>query len=315
MSLTNSLQKFATTLLLGSTLIGQTAVAAPHSVDTQYGTLSIEEVPQRIVTLYEGALDAAVAVGADPLGAVITRGGQGVAPYIQDRTPDIKIVGTTRETNLEAVIALAPDLILAPPALSQEQYLLLSSVAPTIVPDVDPFGPDSWQQQSLVYARAMGKETEMTAILGQITAEIDELKAELAPTLAAAGHQAILTRWMPQGAMVMSPDFFTGRLLQAVGFELTDAGLIKPGRPHSSPLSQEKLELIDQDWLFISTLNTDGEQALDAAKTSPAFARLAVVEQSRAFPVDGTLWSSATGPLAARELLQQLEALVLDQPE
>lgn len=315
MSASNAIRRFLTTFTLGTALLSQIANAAGPSVDTKYGTVELEQTPQRVITLYEGALDAAVAVGVEPLGAVVTRGGQGVAPYIQDSVPAINIVGTSRETNLEAVIALQPDLILAAPTLNQEQYQLLSSVAPTIVPDIERYQSDSWKNESLVYARAMDKQAEMNRVLGDIAQETAALKNRLAQVQSDNGNKAVLMRWMPQGAMLMAPGIFASTLLESAGFELEDSGLIKPGRPHSSPLSQEKLDVIDQDWLFMATLNDDGQKAMDAAKTSPAFSRLEVVKQERAFPVDGTLWTSASGPLAAREVLRQLETLVQGQAE
>ena len=45
--------------------------------------------PERVVTLYEGALDTTLAVDANPVGAVITRGGSDVADYIKSRAGDI----------------------------------------------------------------------------------------------------------------------------------------------------------------------------------------------------------------------------------
>ncbi len=285
-------------------------VADMRSVDTKFGRVSVEGEPKRIVTLYEGALDAATAVGVRAIGAVNTRGGQGVAGYIQPYVANIAIVGTPREANLEAVIALQPDLILAAPTLSQEQYQLLSSVAPTISPKVKRYQQDSWKKESLTYAKAMSKESEMLQQLQVFEQKTELLKRRLAPIKNQYGHKAALIRWMPQGAMLLAPGTFATTLLSSVGFEVSDAGIIKKGRPHSSPLSQEKLSLIDGDWLFIATLDEDGQRALAAAKRSPAFARLKVVVNQRTFPVDGTLWSSANGPLAANAILKQIEQLI-----
>jgi iron complex transport system substrate-binding protein len=295
--------------LLGAALLTQAMLASAQTLDTRFGPVEVDDNPQRVVTLYEGALDAAVAVGATPLGAVLTRAGAGVADYIQPRVPQIALVGSARETNLEAVIALRPDLILAPPNLSEEQYRLLSAVAPTIVPAVPRYQPDSWRQESRIYARALNRAAEMEAVLAAIDTRIAALRARFVSGMAADARSATLVRWMPQGAMVMSPSLFSTTLLAAAGFEVQDAGIVKPGRPHSSPLSQEKLSLIDRDWLFLATLDAEGQAALDAARQSPAFARLAVVKNDRVVTVDGQIWTSASGPLAAQALLDRLDQL------
>ena len=78
---------------LAVALMGASLSAEARSVETAYGELDIEGTPQRVVTLYEGALDVAVASQVTPLGTVTTRGGDGVASYIQPQVPDIKIIG------------------------------------------------------------------------------------------------------------------------------------------------------------------------------------------------------------------------------
>lgn len=292
-------------------LLCQQVTAQNHFVETKYGTVAISGTPNRVVTLYEGALDAATTVGVKVLGAVNTRGSNGVAEYIQDQVPNIQIVGSPRETNIEAVIALRPDLILAPPKMSKDQYQLLSAVAPTIVPDVQFLEADSWKKESLVYARALSKEDKMRDAILAVDDKIAELRNKLEVIHHVEGARAALIRWVPQGAMLLSNETFTASLLANLGFKLEDAGIIKPNRPHSSPLSQERLSLIDGDWLFIATLDTDARNALAAAKNSPAFSRLQVVTRQRAYPVDGTLWTSAKGPMAAATIMDQLEQLIL----
>ena len=80
---------------------------------------------------------------------------------------------------------------------------------------------------------------------------------------------------------------------------------------HSDVLSLENLSQVDGDWLFLATLNEDGQAALAAAKQSNAFTRLNVVEKERVVPVDGQLWTSANGPLAAQAILDDIEAALL----
>lgn len=80
---------------------------------------------------------------------------------------------------------------------------------------------------------------------------------------------------------------------------------------HSDVLSLENLSQVDGDWLFLATLNDDGQAALDSAKQSPAFNRLNVVQNERVVPVNGQLWSSANGPLAAQAILDGIENALL----
>ena len=122
---------------------------------------------------------------------------------------------------------------------------------------------------------------------------------------------AFLVRWMPGGPMVMSQNLFATGLLAQAGLDVQDGGLVGERGVHSDVLSLENLSQVDGDWLFLATLNDDGQAALEAAKQSSAFTRLNVVEQERVIPVDGQLWTSANGPLAAQAILDDIEAALL----
>ncbi len=300
--------RFVPTALLALSLLASTAASA-RTLDTGYGAVEIDGQPERVVTLYEGALDAALAAGVQPLAAVTTRGADGVASYIQDQAGDLAIVGVVREINLEAVVAQRPDLILASPQLPREQYQLLSRIAPTVVPKTQTLGPDTWKEEARLFAQALDREQEIEDAI----AAVEQRAAKLAETVEqnfAEDKTTYLVRWMPQGALIMSSQLFSTGLLSAAGFGVQDGDLVKAGRPHSDPLSLENLSQVDGDWLFLATLNEDGRKALEAAKQSPAFARLNVVEQERVVPVDGQLWTSASGPIAAQAILDQLESVI-----
>ncbi|WP_165857248.1 ABC transporter substrate-binding protein [Marinobacter sp. JSM 1782161] len=288
------------------------AFAEARTLDTAYGPVTVDGDAERVVTLYEGALDSAYAVGVEPVGAIMTRGGDGVATYLQDRADGINIVGTARETNLEAVVALQPDIILASSRLPKEQYDLLSKVAPTLVPTTSGFKPDNWRAEAEFFAKALDKEDEMQQALTDVDAHIAEVAQTVEARIPADERDAVLARWMPQGPLIMASTLFSTGLLEATGFTVGDAGAVKANRPHSSPLSQENLNLMDGDWLFLATLNTEGRDALAAAEKSPAYNRLSVVEKGHVIPVDGQIWTSATGPLAAQSILDTIESQLPD---
>lgn len=280
--------------------------AQARTLETAYGPVEIEGQPQRVVTLYEGALDTALVAGIKPLGAVSTRGGEGVANYLGDQASGIAIVGTARETNIEAVIAQQPDLILASSRLPQAQYELLSQVAPTIVPKSDGLTPEAWKSEARLFSEALGREAPVDAAIEAV----ENRSQSLAQRVPDGDTTVTLARWMPQGPMVMSTQLFSTGLLTASGFTVTDDGLVKSGRPHSDPLSLENLSRIDNGWLFLATLNADGEAALAAARQTPAFERLDVVQRDHVVAVDGQLWSSASGPIAAERILDDIEAML-----
>lgn len=301
---------------LTSLTVGVLATAMLHSaqartLDTAHGEIDVDGQPSRVVTLYEGALDASLAAGVTPLAAVATRGGEGVAEYLSDQVPDIAMVGTSREYNLEAIATQEPDLILASPYLTDEQYELMSRLAPTVVPESEGFSPNGWKDETRLYGKALGRADAVDAAIEDVEGRAADLQDQLNP----GDTTTSLVRWMPQGPLVMSTELFSTGMLEAVGLNVTDAGLVKEGRPHSDPLSLENLEQVDQDLLFLATLNDAGREALEAARQSPAFDRLDVVERDRVFAVNGQLWTSASGPLAAQAVLDDIEAALLPDGE
>jgi len=282
------------------------ALAESRSLDTAYGEIKLDGTPQRVVTLSENALDVALAVGVKPLGSVATRGGSDVSAYLKDKAGDIKIVGTARETNLESVFALQPDLILAGPELSKDQYQKLSLIAPTLVPKGNAFA--DWRHNVEFYGQTLGKQPEAKAAIAAVDARIEDLKGKIEP-----GQVASVVRWSPQGPGVMSQHLFVGQLLGQLGFKGTAMAAELTQKPHSDALSLENLSRIDGDWLFLATLNADGDKALEQARQQPAFARLKAVSSGHVQSVDGQIWSSGAGPLAANVILDDVEKAVASQ--
>lgn len=296
---------------LGALLAWAALPAQAATVMTAHGEVEVPDAPERVVTLYEGALDAVLAVGVTPVGAVTTRGGDGVADYIEAHLGDerLSIVGVVREINLEAVLTERPDLILAAPRLPDEQYALLSRIAPTVVPPSQGLSAEGWKDETRLFGQALGRAAEAD----EAVAAVEQRAAALAEELEAANvdGSSFLVRWMPAGPMVMSTQLFATGVMAEAGLAVEDAGLIREDSAHSDILSLENLSIVDGDWLFLATLNEDGQAALDAAKQSSAFRRLDVVQNERVIPVDGQLWSSASGPLAAQAILDDMEEILL----
>lgn len=298
--LMHTARAFALTLAMGVVATS----AHGKEIQTAHGPVKVKEAPERVVTLSEPALDTALAVGIKPVGTVATRGSNTVSEYLRDHAGRLAIVGTAREYNLEAVLAARPDLILASQTLSKDLYDKLSLIAPTIVPASGVL--DDWRLTVTTYAQALGRESEINDAYGKLDARIADLRGRL------EGEKTVsVVRWMPQGPMIMSNKVFTGQLLHALGFKTPElAGALD--RPHSDVLSLENLGGIDSDWLFLATLNKEGAETMEAAQKQPAFQRLEAVKNGHVSTVDGQVWSSATGVIAADLILDEVQATFVD---
>lgn len=300
-----SIRRVASHLTLALTVMAAAfqVQAESRTIDTANGKITLEGQPQRVVVLDETALDVALSVGVQPLGALATRGGNDVAPYLAPHLKQpITIVGSVREPSLEAVLRLKPDLILAPASFSEVFYSKLSKIAPTIQPKETSLA-DEWQELSRTYAIALNKEAELDQQLTEIEQQLASYRQQQPEPL-----KVSVMRWNPQGPIIMSGKLFPGQMLKAAGFN-TIALADRITTPHSDTLSLENLAEADGDWIFLATLNAEGQKALDQAKDQPAFKRLSAVKNDHLLAVDGQVWSSGSGPLAAKVVLDDLKRL------
>lgn len=278
--------------------------SSSRTLDTAKGPLTLTGTPQRVVTLDESALDTALALGIQPVGAVSTRASNSVSDYLKDKAGEMAIVGATREINLEAVLATRPDLILASENISEQSYALLSRLAPTLIPRAG--SQDDWRARVREYAAALDRSEQAELALESVDQRMTALTQRI-PT----GKKVAVLRWNPQGPILMSKQIFTGQILSELGLDMPPLAGQLGNKPHSDTLSLENLGQADADWLFVATLNPQGQETLDQASKQPAFTRLQAVRNNQVISVDGQLWSSASGLLAAQRLLDDVEQALL----
>jgi len=275
---------------------GPAAPAGPtRTVATANGPVAVPATPQRVVALGESALDTAMGVGVTPVGTTASRGGTAPPAYLGPQAASLPIVGTVSEPNVEQVLAVQPDLVLAPSGLAAPQYDALSRIAPTVVPAA---ATTEWEAGLRTYADALGRTPQLDAALGEV--------AQRANAAAPRGTFAIL-RWMPTGPVVMNAALMPGSILQRAGGVPVGPATTLGARPHTDPLSLENLGQVDADRIFVASLNAQGRAALEAAQQQPAFTRLRAAQGGAVTPVDGGVWSSSSGPIAARMVVEDLE--------
>lgn len=304
MSLT-SFFRCGAALVTAGLLLSAPLQAAERTIDGAFGSVELNGTPQRVVALGENALDAALSLGVKPVGTLISRGGTDVPDYLKEKTgSDISLVGTVREVNLEAVLMLQPDLILASNSLPREQYEKLSLMAPTVVPAVSTF--EHWSKTYEVYAEALNQSEQARERIAEIDSRIASLRERMPKD-----QTVSVVRWNPQGPFVMSSHLFVGQILEGLGFKSNALANELTTKPHTDILSLENISRADADWIFLATLNPDGQKALDAARQQPAFTRLNAVSNDHVVSVDGQVWSSSSGYLAAQHILDDVEKALL----
>jgi iron complex transport system substrate-binding protein len=161
------------------------------TIESALGNAVITEKPERIVTLGMGSAETVIALGTIPVGVEKYAWGSddtGYLPWVHEAVtkqggelPEQFTGGT--DLNIEAIIALEPDLILAPwSGITQQQFDSLNAFAPTVAYAESPW-TITWEEQINVIGKAMGESEKATA-------EIDKIKSQFAESTAAHPNYA-----------------------------------------------------------------------------------------------------------------------------
>ncbi|WP_305852394.1 ABC transporter substrate-binding protein [Stutzerimonas zhaodongensis] len=294
------------TIALIAGLMTLSAHAATRQVEDAFGnTVTVPAEPERVVTLNEIDLDTALTLGVTPIGTVNGRGQAAPPRYLEGKVPTgIKVVGDLDNPNLETLLELEPDLILTGP-VKPEQLAILNEIAPTVVTFK---WAEPWQSSMQRTAHVLNKDAEAKAFMDRYEARAAEARERLKDH---QGETFSIVRWNPKGPSYMFKDAFSSTVVEDVGL-VRPVHQQDPGHTHSMALSLESLELLDADWLVIGTLATSGEavEALSQAEETPAFRQLSSIEAKRFAAVDGSLWTSLGGPMAALQVIEDVESIV-----
>lgn len=172
--------------------------AFPVTIEHAFGETTIDAEPTRVATWGWGSADDAIALGVVPVAIPFQAYGgdeNGVLPWISEAldaqgedTPTV--LSDSTEPPYEEIAEAAPDVILAAySGLTQDQYDLLSDIAPVVAYPDEPWSTD-WRELITITGTALGKTAEATTLLDDIDATIAE-KAAAHPEF--AGKSIALT--------------------------------------------------------------------------------------------------------------------------
>ncbi|WP_182112832.1 MULTISPECIES: iron-siderophore ABC transporter substrate-binding protein [unclassified Actinotalea] len=266
--------------------------AFPVTIEHALGTTTIEEEPERVVTLGWGSQDTALALGVVPVGIPAdTWAGDpetGLLPWTAEAIDELggelpETYVDLPEVDVEEIAALEPDLILATySGISPEVYAQLELIAPTVAYPDQPWLV-SWQDQTLINGRALGQE-----------AEAEELVAEMEALLAETGAENPSLEGLTFAYVYGSPDgtlsaYVEGdprvELLTGLGMELAPgvADLEAPEGTFFVNLGTESTDLLADADVLITWFNDEQEQA--SVEALGTFASIPAVQRGSYLPL------------------------------
>ncbi|MFB8029762.1 MULTISPECIES: ABC transporter substrate-binding protein [unclassified Streptomyces] len=276
------------------------AAATTRVTDATGAEVKVPATPERVVALSEMDLDASLALGVEPVGLTAGRGQKGAPQYLADQARSVPVVGAVTGPDIEKVVQAKPDVILAGQLADEQVLAQLRKIAPTVV-TID--ATKDWKKALQLTGRTLGRSNEAEKFLAGYETRAAALKADLGEQ---AGASVSVARYSAKGTAVMQQGVFISDVLKDLGFARPGIQNEK-GEGHSTPLSDENLEEIDGDWLFIGSLDAGTDAGLlgELAK-KPAYAQLGAVRAKHATVIDGTKWTSLGGAQAAVSVLDDI---------
>jgi iron complex transport system substrate-binding protein len=160
--------------------------AGTRIVETIHGPIEVPANPQRVVTINYIVSIAAAELGVIPVG--VTRWVPELPAGFPDLSKVARIENESYELDIEAVIALQPDLILGADVLTVADqgvpYEQLSRIAPTAIFEWTSGGAN-WEAQAVGCANALGKTAEFEALRAAYEEKTAAIKTTYADLLAA----------------------------------------------------------------------------------------------------------------------------------
>ncbi|WP_400163108.1 ABC transporter substrate-binding protein [Brevibacillus sp. TJ4] len=277
--------------------------AAPQAAETRsiehaMGTTEVTGTPEKVVTLFQGATDAALALGVKPVGAVESWIEQPWYLYIRDKMEGVTNLGSENQPDLEGIIALQPDLIIASKTRHEAIYEQLSAIAPTVMTEE----VHLWKDTLSLSAEALNKKAEEEDFLADWAKTVADFKEKMGDQL---NLEVGIVDFRPDHARIVYTGF-SALVLDELGINRPTS---QQGEDWGIKLtSKENIPQMDADLIFDQTAQRDdGRLDLRSDWTGhPLWKNLRAVANNRVFEVDAAVWNNGSGPLAAKEMVADL---------
>jgi len=306
--------RYASLLLIAMGWLWPVPASATDSVtivEHALGKTTIEGKPERIVSLYQGATDTAVALGIEPVGVVESWTEKPMYRYLREDLPDVSFLGLETQPDLERIAWLSPDLIIGARNRHRTIYPLLTRIAPTVVPR------ELYNFKTLLtlMANATGRTTRGQQLLDHWQNRVEDFQTRI--------RRKFGDRW-PQEVAILSFRADHARIYYG-GFARTvldELGFIAPPAHREDGwgiklTSQESIPAMDAEAVFIFMDNDSSVQRTYEAWTShPLWQNLRAAKRGEVYRVDPVTWNMGAGIIAANQMLDELyQHYDLEQPD
>ena len=285
-----------------------------RTIEHALGKTEVPQDPERVVTLTNESTDHVLALGIKPVGAVQSWLGDPYYDYIADELQGVPTVGEELQPNLEKIVELNPDLILANKTRHEKIYSQLSAIAPTVVSKS--LG-DGWKENLHLYGKALNRESKVEELMSAWKKRINNFQTKMEAQAKLKGKNCLnqevsLIRFLPGAVRIHHQDNFAGRILDEIGFQRPPFQLKDK---FATEVSYEQIPRMDGEILFyMKFTNADGEVSNTVKKwmSHPLWQKLNVVQKGDVYEVKDVYWNTGAGIKAANRMLDSLYQIFLN---
>ncbi|CZT29088.1 ABC transporter substrate-binding protein [Pseudomonas cerasi] len=265
--------------------------------------------PLRVVTLFQGASDTAVALGVTPCGVVDSWSEKPMYRYLRPALAAVPHVGLETQPSLEDIVLLKPDLIVASRFRHQRIAPLLEQIS-TVLMLEEVF---EFKRTLAMMGAALQRQKLAIELLGQWQQRVAALRGQL---------QAKFTGRWPITVSVLDiredhirsylPASFAGSVLSELGFAWTPAARQATGVSLKLS-SKESLPVVDADLFFVFQRadSTAAQHTYDKLVQNPFWQQLRAVRDGQVWRVDAVAWSLSGGILGANRMLDEIARVAM----
>jgi len=268
-------------------------------VQHNMGATCVPVNPQRLIVLNSFDIGHVLSLGIQPIGTMRKTN----LEYLGERIEGMEAV----DFSLEKILLLKPDLILAHNGFAN--YSLLFQISPTVV--LDSYRNDKWKIDMNNLARILGKEEEAQQVWKHYYQRIEKLKLDLGDSYKDKKISVFGVYPPDTRIFIEHKETFAGSILEEVGLQRPKSQIVQ--NAVSAPLSEEKLEDIDGDVVFVLIMGDGGKKAFDELQHKPLWKRLKAVQNGQVFTVDRQPWHIPS-PIAADIVIDDLSKYLVNTP-
>ncbi len=273
------------------------SVESCHWVEHAMGRSCVPHRVRRLVVLDTGELDISVGLGHLPVATTYPYQINHLPDYIPaDQTPIS--VGLNSEPDLERILQLQPDLILGSRSVHGHLYPILSRIAPTVLSER--IGV-SWRDNLQLFARALQQEQKASDWLTGFEQQCQRINAlyrqKGRPTVS-------VVRSMQDHVRLYLQDTFIHTLLAQCGIRRPENQDIKGFATRLR--SPAQIRQLEGELILLSEYSPELGSMIRQWQGTGFWSLL----KGRIVPVDDHYWMLGIGPLAAEQVLHDLEAII-----